>query len=163
LQHHGFAGLGFVQRLPLAARSLALGGLGVVGARCRGAFQQFALALGLQAGGFGLLAGFFQLQALLFALQGLGGLGAFLGQFFGAFARLHFAGSIAAGAFAVGVGDLAGARVLATHHLGLCAGRQQASAQHPGQDDVGAEHGGAWMRCQGMLSELGRHWPVLGL
>ena len=74
------------------------------------------LALGL-AGGVALGGQCFGLQALLFLLQRLGCLLALLQDVFSAFARLYFARGGARRAGAVGVGDLAGARVGAAHHL----------------------------------------------
>ena len=87
-----------------------------------GAGGLVALALGL-ALAFQLLCQRFGLQALLFFCQRLGGLGALLGDGFGGLARLHFARTGAGSAFAIGVGDGAGACVGAAHHLrgGCCA------------------------------------------
>ena len=120
--------------IEVAPRARAFGGA-CVGLRRglgrSGARGLFALALGL-ALGLQLLGGGFDVQALLFFCQRLGGLGALLGNFFGGLACLHFACAGARIAITIGVGDGAGARVGAAHHLG---GRGQAQQACCRQDE----------------------------
>lgn len=106
-------------KVKIAPRARAFGRSGIglrrAGGR-RSARRLVALALGL-ALGLTLLGSGFGVQALLLFCQRLRGLGAFLGDFFGGLARLHLARLRGGMAGAIGVGDGAGARVGAAHHL----------------------------------------------
>ena len=124
--------------IDLLARLQASGGLRIVEGLCRICSARGALQCGLALalGGLGLLA-------LLLARDGFGGLLAFGAQRLGRLARLDLQGLAAAGAFAIGVGDLAGARVGAAQYLGrrAQAGQQRAGGQAGRQKQA---HGGAF-------------------